>query len=58
MMGMPIHNHCCYCDPEDCRPGVPQGQCRTCTVLEDMRYEMEYQLELAARKLRSSRHGD
>jgi hypothetical protein len=52
---MPAANHCCTCEPEDCRPGIKQGQCRTCIVLEDMRHELEFQLEQAAQQLRSTR---
>lgn len=22
--------HCCYCQWEDCRPGIPQGECHAC----------------------------
>ena len=38
--------HCCDCDPWGCSPAVPVGQCRTCSVLEDMRLEqLEWELD-------------
>lgn len=57
-MGVPIHNHCCYCEPEDCRPGIPQGKCRTCDVLEDMAYERLWREERARLCAALDRHDD
>lgn len=38
--------HCCDCEPWACSPAVPMGQCRLCSVLEDMRLEaLELELD-------------